>query len=100
MTKKIKYSEQFKQKAIDLYLKSDLSATKVAREFGIHEHTLCTWVNSFKKGKTESLHLMDNFIIHPTESNLDLDFSAELLFIQDCKKHIDILEEYLLKHKK
>ena len=43
------YSSEFKESAIKLALNSDQSIAATARELGVNENTLHTWINKYSK---------------------------------------------------
>ncbi len=48
MAKHLRYSEEFKEKAVAMFLQSNLSAAQVAKNLGVHSHTLCNWIKQYK----------------------------------------------------
>lgn len=101
MAKQIKYTEQFRKEAIEMYLKSDTSAAQVARKLGIHEHTLCRWLQLYERDHTASsqavncqLELKEKPCVVP---ELDFDFSHALEYIRAIKRQVNALEQLLLQ---
>lgn len=52
MSKQKKYDKSFKQQAIQLALSSDQPISKTAKELGVLESTLYSWVSNSKAQKT------------------------------------------------
>lgn len=46
--KRVKYSPEFKEEAARLVVDSDRPTAEVAREIGVHEGTLGTWVAKYR----------------------------------------------------
>ena len=44
------YSAEFKERAVKLALKSDQSVAQTARDLGINENTLHTWLSKYHEG--------------------------------------------------
>ncbi|MFC4770116.1 transposase [Effusibacillus consociatus] len=49
------YSAEFKQKAVDMYLKKGMSATTVAKELGIHRSMLQLWERRYQEEGAQGL---------------------------------------------
>ncbi len=43
-----KFTDEFKQRAVDLVLKQGLSVAQASRDLGVHESGLATWVRQVK----------------------------------------------------
>lgn len=48
MAKQIRYSEDFKRKAVSTYLQGELSCNQISQEFHVHPNTLSAWIHQFK----------------------------------------------------
>jgi len=48
VTKRIKYSAEFKAEAVRLVIENSRPITDVARELGVHDGTLGNWVNKYR----------------------------------------------------
>ena len=44
------YSAEFKERAVKLALKSDQSVAQTARDLGVNENTLHTWLSKYHQG--------------------------------------------------
>lgn len=60
MGKQKRYSPSFKQKTVETYFQGDLSATELAKNLGIHPHTVRHWIQNFNDGKTENTKIISN----------------------------------------
>ena len=49
MTKKQEYTQEFKENAVKLVLSQDRSSASIARELGIPEWKLRSWVSNYRK---------------------------------------------------
>lgn len=50
MGKSIRYSEEFKKKTVQIYLKGNISATELARNLGVHPDTVYNWIRESNNG--------------------------------------------------
>ena len=59
MSKQVKteYSTEFKERTLNMVIRSDKPTSQIARELGINVSTLYAWVNKAKLGKTEESEL-------------------------------------------
>lgn len=53
------YSSEFKSSAIKLALESDRPVTQIARELGVNENTLHTWLSNHLKPKDTTMRTTD-----------------------------------------
>lgn len=83
MAKQIKYTDQFRQEAVDMYQKGNDSASQVARKLGIHEHTMSRWIELYGKNKVAQ--------------ELDVKYAHALEYIQAIKRQMSALEQLLLQ---
>lgn len=60
MAKQIRYTLEYKMKTVQLYLQSDLSATQLALNLGIHPHTVRHWIQDYNDGKLKIETPFDN----------------------------------------
>lgn len=59
MSKQVKteYSTEFKERTLNMVIRSDKPTSQIARELGINVSTLYAWVNKAKSGKAEESEL-------------------------------------------
>jgi len=48
---KTKYSTEFRERAINMVIKSDKPASEIAKDLGLNKSTLYSWLNKEKSGK-------------------------------------------------
>lgn len=103
MAKQIKYTEQFRKEAVCMYQKGNASAAQVARKLGIHEHTMCRWIQLYKRDKIASSQTAScRSGLQGKPCNVrDLDFThpSALEYVRAIKKKVDALEQLLLQQK-
>lgn len=56
MTKKVKtdYTAEFKESAVSMVIRSEKSTAQIAKDLGVKESTLYTWVSKAKLAKIQS----------------------------------------------
>lgn len=100
MAKPIQYTDQFRQKAVDLYQKNNYSAAQIARKLGVHEHTMCRWIKLYGKDKiVSSQSAVEQAILHAghcARQDFDCKHPHALEQIDAIKQHVDALEQLLL----
>lgn len=101
MAKQIKYTNQFRQDAIDMYQKGNDSAAKVAKKFGIHEHTMCRWIQLYEKDNVASSQTTSCQSVLSgkpcADRELDLNLPHALEYIRAIKRQVSALEQFLLQ---
>lgn len=101
MAKQIKYTNQFRQDAIDMYQKGNDSAAQVARKLGIHEHTMCRWIQLYEKDNTASSQTASCRSVLPgrpcADREFDLNRPRALEYIRAIKIQASVLEQLLLQ---
>ena len=57
MTKRIKteYSTEFKERAVSMVISSDKSTAQIAKDLGVMESTLYTWLNKVKQVDVQNI---------------------------------------------
>ena len=57
MTKRIKteYNTEFKERAVSMVISSDKSTAQIAKDLGVKESTLYTWVNKAKSADVQNV---------------------------------------------
>lgn len=80
LAKQIKYTDEFRKKAVNAYLEGNLSAAQLAPQIGVHKHTLCKWIK---------LYSTDGF---ETKQTSDFRQAKAQAYIDAIKKHITELE--------
>ena len=80
-----KYTQEYKDEAVELVISSGRPIAEIARNLGINEGTLANWVNTAKKsGKLK-------------EKPLDTDERAELRELQDENRRLRMERDFLKK---
>lgn len=101
MEKQIKYTDQFRQEAVDIYQKGNASAAYVARKLGIHEHTMCRWIELYGKDKVASSQTASCRSVLQEKPcanrEFDLSYPRALEHIQAIKIQISALEQFFLQ---
>ena len=54
MSKRRKYSSEFKREAVLLTQQPDISRAQIARELGIHPNTLSSWCREYEKAGNQA----------------------------------------------
>jgi transposase len=80
-----KYTQEYKDEAVELVISSGRPIAEIARNLGINEGTLANWVNTAKKsGKLK-------------EKPLDTDERAELRELRDENRQLRMERDFLKK---
>ncbi len=80
-----KYTQEYKDEAVELVVSSGRPIAEIARNLGINEGTLANWVNTAKKsGKLK-------------EKPLDTDERAELRELRDENRQLRMERDFLKK---
>ena len=80
-----KYSQQYKDEAVELVVSSGRPMAEIARDLGIHEATLGNWVNRAKQsGKLQ-------------EKPLETDERAELKELREENRRLRMERDFLRK---
>ena len=80
-----KYTQEYKDEAVELVISSGRPIAEIARNLGINEGTLANWVNTAKKsGKLK-------------EKPLDTDERAELRELRDENRRLRMERDFLKK---
>lgn len=100
MAKQINYTEEFRRAAVDMYKKGNESAAQLARKIGIHEHTMCRWIELYGKSGGAAPHAAVESVVlaegHCIENEHKAIHPYALEYIHAIKRHIDALEQLIL----
>jgi transposase len=85
-----RYTQEFKDSAIQLALNNEKSVLKLSAELGVHEKTLYGWVNKYKKD-----HNLEVKTLHKKSSNETLEEENRRLRkeLANVKKDREILKK-------
>lgn len=101
MAKQIKYTDEFRREAVAIYQKGNYSAAQVARKFGIHEHTMCRWIELYGSDRATPAHAASGKDISPewhcVKQESDLTHPCVVECIHALKRHVGALEQLLLR---
>lgn len=101
MAKQIKYTDQFRQEAVEIYQNGNASAAQVARKLGIHANTMCRWVALYGKGTVASLKVASCQAVLQgkpcADQKINFNFSHALEYIQAIKIQVSALEQFLVR---
>ena len=80
-----KYTQEYKDEAVELVISSGRPIAEIARNLGINEGTLANWVNTAKKSGTLK------------EKPLDTDERARLKELEDENRRLRMERDFLKK---
>lgn len=79
MEKQKRYSSEFKQSTVQHYLQGNLSASHLARELGVHPHTVRHWIHEYHNDEAEGINIVG-------ERNTDCLATESEIKAKDSKK--------------
>ena len=58
----IKYSAEFRERAVKLAVESDQAIAQTARDLGVNENTLHTWIGKYHRAKRQEKQIHDEHL--------------------------------------
>lgn len=96
MAKQIKYTDEFRREAVKMYHQGNASASQVARKLGIHEHTMCRWIELYGENRVVPAQALLPQK-HCVKQQLGVGHPYALEYIRAIKRHVGALEQMLLQ---
>lgn len=101
LAKQNQYTEEFRRKAVKIYLNGNLSAFQLSKKLGIHENSMYRWIKTYNEAGFEAQQNFDEeiflFALAQVEQKSDFKHTDILECIHDIKKQITEIERLVLQ---